>query len=59
MPSSSAIREEFRQLRKSSYADPEKPVDIDQFLSFLTTMSRLSSVPPSYKAFVAYNTVRI
>jgi len=59
MASSSVIREEFRQLRKSSYPGTETVVDIDQLLGFLTTMSRLSSVPPSYKSFVSYNTVRI
>lgn len=53
------IRDEFRQLRKSSYSDPEKPVDIDQLLSFLTTMSRLSSVPAQPRAFVPYANVRI
>ena len=59
MASSSVIRDEFRQLRKSSYSDPEKPVDIDQLLSFLTTMSRLSSVPAQPRAFVPYANVRI
>ncbi len=59
MASSSAIRDEFRQLRKSSYPDPERPVDIDQLLSFLTAMSRLSSVPAQPRAFVPYTNVRI
>lgn len=59
MARSSVIRDEFRQLRKSSYSDPEKPVDIDQLLSFLTTMSRLSSVPTPPRAFVSYTNVRI
>jgi len=59
MASSSVIRDEFRQLRKSSYADPENPVDIDHLLSFLTAMSRLSSVPAQPRAFVPYTNVRI
>ncbi len=56
---SSTLREEFRQLRKSSYANPNKPVDIDRFLSFLTAMSRLCPAPPRVKPFVPYTNVRI
>ncbi len=56
---SSTLRNEFRQLRKSSYADTAKPVDVDRFLSFLTAMSRLCSTPPQPKPFVSYTNVRI
>ena len=59
MANSSAIREEFRQLRKASNGDAERPVDIDQLLSFLTMMSQLCPGANSNKAFVAYSVVRI
>ena len=59
LANSSTLRDEFRQLRAASYAGIEKPMDIDQLLSFLTTMARLCSVPPSQKAFVPYTVVRI
>ena len=56
---SSTLREEFRLLRKSSYAATESPVDIDRLLSFLTTMSRLGPTPAKPKPFVPYTVVRI
>lgn len=59
LASSAVIREEFRLLRKSSYAGTERPINIDHFLSFLTAMARLSSVPATPKAFVPYTIVRI
>ncbi len=59
LANSSTLREEFRQLRKSSYADPNKPVDIDQLLSFLTAMSRLCPAPTRPRPFVPYTDVRI
>ncbi len=59
LANSSTLREEFRLLRKSSHVDPNKPVDIDQFLSFLTAMSRLCPTPARPKTFVAYSHVRI
>lgn len=59
LASSSTLRNEFRQLRNSSRADTEKPVDIDQLLSFLTTMSRLCPPSPRFRTFVPYTDVRI
>ena len=59
LANSSTLREEFRQLRKSSYVGTERPIDLDHLLSFLTAMSHLCSVSPSQKAFVPYTVVRI
>lgn len=59
LANSSTLRDEFRQLRAAAYAGIEQPVNIDHLLGFLTTMSRLWSVPPSQKAFVPYTVVRI
>ncbi len=59
LANSSTLREEFRQLRKSSCADPNKRVDVDRFLSFLTAMSRLCPAPSQTKTFVVYTNVRI
>ena len=59
MASSSAIREEFRQLRSASSPDNGEPINIDHLLSFLTAMTRLSSVPATPKPFVPYTNIRI
>jgi len=59
LASSPTLRNEFRQLRKSSYAGTERPIDVDQLISFLTTMSRLCSTPPQPRSFVPYTIIRI
>ena len=56
---SARIREEFRRLRLASSPDNGEPVNIDYLLSFLTAMTRLSSVPAKPKTFVPYSVVRI
>lgn len=56
---STAIREEFRQLRTVIGSATEGPVDIDQLLSFLTTWGRLCTVPAVPRTFVPYTVVRI
>lgn len=53
--SSSAIREEFRQLR----AEGERPINVDEFLNFLTTMSRLRPEAAKPRKFVPYSLVRL
>ncbi len=57
LASSTAIRDEFRLLRKNSLA--LQPVDVDQLLRFLTAMSRLSPTPAAPRAFVPYTQVKI
>lgn len=42
MAASRAIRDEFRQLKAASRLSPTKPVNLDEFIGFLTMMSRLS-----------------
>ena len=56
---SSTVREEFRQLRMASRLGPEGPVNVDNLLSFLNTMARLSTVKAISKPFVPYTIVRI
>ncbi len=56
---SSTIREEFRQLRMASRFGPERRVNVDDLLSFLTTMARLSTAKAIPKTFVPYTIVRI
>lgn len=55
---SAAIREEFRLLRKNSIAF-QQHVDADQFISFLTAMSRLNPRPVAPRPFVPYKQVKI
>lgn len=45
MAASTAVREEFRQLKAASRLPLSQPVDLDQLLDFLTTMSRLAPEP--------------
>ena len=59
LANSSTLRDEFRRLRRASYAGFEKPMDIDQLLSFLNAMARLRPVPASSKPFFHYTVVRI
>ena len=54
---SAAIRDEFRLLRRLSRA--HQRVDVDQFIQFLTAMSRLSARPAVPRAFVRYTQVKI
>ena len=56
MARSPAIREEFERLRRASQLDPSQPVDLDQLLDFLTTMSRCFPAPPP-RPFVRYSRV--
>ena len=56
---SSSVREEFRQLRMASRLGPEGPVNVDNLLSFLNTMARLSTVKAIPKTFFPYTIVRI
>lgn len=53
------IREEFRQLRLAPGPGNGEPVNIDHLLSFLTAMTRLSSVSATPKPFVPYTNIRI
>ena len=56
---SSTVREEFRQLRMASRLRPEGPVNVDNLVSFLTTMARLSTLKVRPNPFVPYTIVRI
>lgn len=56
---SAKIREEFRQLRLAPGPGNGEPVNIDYLLSFLTAMTRLSSVSATPKPFVPYTNIRI
>ncbi len=55
---SAAIRKEFRLLRRNSMA-MQRRVNVDEFISFLTAMSRLNPKPPAPRPFVAYRDVKI
>lgn len=57
MAKSDAVREEFRRLRAASKLPRSTPVDLDQLLDFLTTMSRLCPTPPPPRPFVPYSRV--
>ena len=59
MAASATLREEFNRLRAASRCPPGQPMDVDQLLDFLTTMSRLSSQPPSPRPFLPYSRVRL
>jgi hypothetical protein len=59
LASSAKMREEFRQLRLASSPGNGQPVNTDYLLSFLTAMTRLSSVPIPPKPFLPYSKVRI
>jgi hypothetical protein len=54
---SASVREEFRLLRKNSLA--YQRADVDQFIRFLTAMTRLSTTPPEPRTFVPYAQVKI
>jgi len=56
---SATVREEFRQLRMASRLRLEREVNVDNFVSFLTAMTRLSTVKTIPKTFVPYTVVRI
>jgi hypothetical protein len=58
MAASARIREEFSLLEAASRATQAR-VTPDQYLKFLTTMSRLGSFRPAKGRFVPYNIVRI
>jgi hypothetical protein len=59
MAASVEVREEFRRLGSASRAATEGRMSVDHLLGFLTTMPRLSAVPPPKKAFVPYTDVRL
>lgn len=51
MAQSADVRDEFRQLKAAQTA---QPVDLNQFLRFLTAMSRFSAQPTAPRPFVPY-----
>lgn len=55
---SAAIRKEFRLLRQNSMALQQR-VKVDEFISFLTAMSRLNPKPTAPRPFVPYRQVKI
>jgi hypothetical protein len=57
LAASEAIREEFRLLRK--YSMKHQPVGLDQYIRFLTAISRLNSKPARPRAFVEYTQVKL
>ena len=55
---SAAIREEFRQLKLLARQEAAAhPMDLDQFMNFLTTMNRLSSARQAPRPFPSYSRV--
>ena len=54
---SKAIRDEFRLLRKQSLHYERR--SLDQFIRFLTAMSRLSSTQPLRRTLVEYRQVKL
>ena len=57
MASSKALREEFERLRAASAFPRSQPVNLDQFIDFLTTMSRLSPTPLPPRTPITYTCV--
>ena len=57
MAGSQTLRDEFRLLRRLSLA--HRPVDVDSFIQFLTTMARLHPNSSPLRAFVEYTSVRL
>ena len=53
---SASIRRDCDQLQTFSRFPPSEPVDLDQLLNFLTTMSRFGPPPPP-RPFVRYTRV--
>ena len=58
MAGSARIREEFALLEMASRASQAK-VSLEQYVRFLTVMSRLSTAPSLERPFVPYTIVRI
>ncbi len=56
MAASTAIREEFEQLRRASQFDPHQPMDLDLLINWLSTMNRCFPPPPP-RPFVPYTRV--
>ena len=54
---SKAVREEFRLLRR--YSLRRCPVDLDEYIRFLTTCARLFSKPLRQRPFVHYTQVKL
>jgi hypothetical protein len=58
LAASTAIRDEFRLLRKNSLAW-QRRVNVDQLISFLTVMSRLNPKAVARRPFVPYKHVKL
>jgi hypothetical protein len=58
LAASTAIREEFRMLRRNSLALQQR-VSVDDFICFLTAMSRLNPTPTAPRPFVPYTQVKL
>lgn len=56
MAASTAVRDEFRMLKRLSAA---RPVDIDRYIQFLTAMSRLRPELSTPRIFVEYTNVKL
>jgi hypothetical protein len=54
---SKAVRAEFRILRQ--YSLKRRPVDLDEHIRFLTTISRLTARPTRQRVFVEYTQVKL
>jgi hypothetical protein len=57
LAASKAVRAEFRILRQ--YSLRRRPVDLDEYIRFLTTISRLISRPTRQRVFVQYTQVKL
>ena len=43
---SASIREDFERLRAAARRNPSEPVNLDQLIDFLSTMTRFGPIPP-------------
>ncbi len=59
MAASAEVREEFRRVRSLSQLPLDRPVDLDELVRFLTTMSRVSTVAPKPRPFVEYTRIKL
>ena len=54
---SEALRRDFALLQTPPRFPPSAPIDVDELLNFLTTMSRLCPTPPPPRPFITYSRV--
>lgn len=56
---SEALRRDFALLQTPPLFPPDTPINVDELLDFLTTMSRLCPTPPPPREPIPYRIVRL